>query len=52
MKERRGDPFQIVSVGEEGEDFFSGPGEEEGSFKMVEHRTSCLATLELMVLRR
>jgi hypothetical protein len=41
VKEGGSDPFQIAGVGEEREDHFSGSGEEEGAFKMVEHLTSC-----------
>src|ERR1700710_55339 len=31
------DAFQVPGIGEEGEDLFTGSGDEERSFKMVEH---------------
>ena len=40
VKERRRDAFEVFSVGEEGEDFFSRTRDEERAFKVVGHLVS------------
>lgn len=35
-----GDSLEVFDIGEEGEDFFSGTGDEEGSVEIVEHLAS------------